>query len=34
VELEAIAMALIDRGDEDANNILAEFIERNTTSET
>lgn len=34
VELEAVAMALIDRGDEDSNNILAEFIERNTISET
>lgn len=34
IELEAVAMALIDRGDEDSNNILAEFIERNNTSET
>jgi DNA repair exonuclease SbcCD nuclease subunit len=32
VELEAIAMALIDRGEEDANNILAEFVESNTAS--
>ena len=28
-ELEAMALALIDRGDEDAANILSEFIERN-----
>lgn len=32
-ELEATALALIDRGDEDAANILAELIERNLNVE-